>query len=107
MKKLILAIALLFSPALQADPVSALAEKAVSGLSSRNDMVMRVYRLMKLEGLRAQVGYRRKTGHYGKQTVIADNRLEQNFDTERRHSYANSVSPVEFENQYFNRLQSV
>jgi putative transposase len=23
-----------------------------------------------------------------------------------RHGYANSVSPVEFENQYFNQLQS-
>lgn len=37
----------------------------------------RVYRLMKREGLRAQVGY------------------------------ASDVSPVELENQYFNRLQSV
>lgn len=42
----------------------------------------RVYRLMKQEGLRAQVGYRRRAGHYGKPTVVADNRLEQNVDVE-------------------------
>jgi putative transposase len=42
----------------------------------------RVYRLMKQEGLRAQVGYRPKTRHYGKPSVVADNRLEQNFDVE-------------------------
>jgi len=42
----------------------------------------RVYRLMKQEGLQAQVGYRRKAGHYGKPAVVADNRLEQNFDVE-------------------------
>jgi putative transposase len=42
----------------------------------------RVYRLMKQEGLRAQVGYRRKARHYGKPAVVADNRLEQNFDVQ-------------------------
>ncbi len=42
----------------------------------------RVYRLMKLEGLRAQVGYRRRAGHYGKPAVVAENQLEQNFDVE-------------------------
>ena len=42
----------------------------------------RVYRLMKQEGLQAQVGYRRKARHYAKPTVVADNRLEQNFDVE-------------------------
>jgi putative transposase len=42
----------------------------------------RVYRLMKQEGLRAQVGYRRKARHYGKPSVVANNRLEQNFDVE-------------------------
>ena len=42
----------------------------------------RVYRLMKQEGLQAQVGYRRKAGHYAKPPVVADNRLEQNFDVE-------------------------
>ena len=40
----------------------------------------RVYRLMKQEGLRAQVGYRRRPGHYGKPAVVAENHLEQNFD---------------------------
>ena len=35
---------------------------------------------MKQEGLRAQIGYRRRPGHYGKPAVVAENRLEQNFD---------------------------
>lgn len=43
MKKFIFAITLSFSPALQADPVSALAEKAISELSSRNDIVMVIF----------------------------------------------------------------
>jgi hypothetical protein len=42
----------------------------------------RVYRLMKQEGWRAQVGYRRKAGYYGKPAAVAENRLEQNFDVE-------------------------
>jgi putative transposase len=42
----------------------------------------RVYRLMRQEGLRAQVGYRRRAGHYGKPAVVAENQLEQNFDVE-------------------------
>lgn len=37
---------------------------------------------MKQEGLRVQVRYRRRAEHYGKPTVVADNRLEQNFDVE-------------------------
>ena len=41
-----------------------------------------VYRLMKQEGLRAQVGYRLRAGHYGKPAVVAENRLAQNFDVE-------------------------
>ena len=40
----------------------------------------RVYRLMKQEGLQAQIGYRRRPGHYGKAAVVAANHLEQNFD---------------------------
>lgn len=39
----------------------------------------RVYRLMRQEGLRAQVGYRRRSGHYGKPAVVAENQLAQNF----------------------------
>ena len=35
------------------------------------------------------------------------NYIEMFYNEKRRHGYANSVSPVEFENQYFNRLQSV
>jgi putative transposase len=42
----------------------------------------RVYRLMRLEGLRAQVGYRRRTYRYGRPAVVATNQLEQNFDVE-------------------------
>ena len=41
-----------------------------------------VYLLMRLEGLRAQVGYRRLAGHYGKPAVVAENQLAQNFDVE-------------------------
>ena len=33
--------------------------------------------------------------------------IEMFYNPKRRHGYANDVSPVEFENQYFNRLQSV
>lgn len=40
----------------------------------------RVYRLMRQEGLRAQVGYRRRAYRYGRPAVVATNRLEQNFD---------------------------
>lgn len=40
----------------------------------------RVYRLMRQEGLRAQVGYRRRVYRYGRPAVVATNRLEQNFD---------------------------
>jgi putative transposase len=40
----------------------------------------RVYRLMRQEGLRAQVGYRRRAGRYGKPAVVAPNQLEQNFE---------------------------
>jgi putative transposase len=42
----------------------------------------RVYRLMRLEGLRAQVGYRRRTYRCGRPAVVATNQLEQNFDVE-------------------------
>jgi putative transposase len=42
----------------------------------------RVYRLMRQEGLRAQVGYRRRTYRCGRPAVVATNQLEQNFDVE-------------------------
>ena len=35
------------------------------------------------------------------------NYIEMFYNTKHRHGYANDVSPVEFENQYFNRLKSV
>jgi putative transposase len=33
--------------------------------------------------------------------------IEMFYNPKRRHGHANDVSPVEFKNQYFNRLQSV
>ncbi len=42
-----------------------------------------VARLMQTEGLRAQVGYKRRPGKHGiKPAVLAPNQLEQNFDVE-------------------------
>ena len=35
------------------------------------------------------------------------NYIEMFYNPKRRHSYANDVSPVKFEQQYFNRLRSV
>ena len=35
------------------------------------------------------------------------NYIEMFYNPKRRHSYVGNVSPVEFENQYLNRLQSV
>ncbi len=42
----------------------------------------RVYRLMRQEGLRAQVGYHRRTYRHGRPAVVAANQLEQKFDVE-------------------------
>jgi putative transposase len=33
--------------------------------------------------------------------------IEMFYNPKRRHGYANRLSPVEFEEQYFNRLESV
>ena len=33
--------------------------------------------------------------------------IELFYNPKRRHGYTNGLSPVEFENQYFNRLKSV
>jgi putative transposase len=44
-----------------------------------------VYRLMKQEGLRAQVGYRRRSSRYGKPAVVVENQLEQNFNVEAQN----------------------
>lgn len=43
----------------------------------------RVYRLMKAAGLRAQVGYRRPRAKAGTVSVLAPNRLQQQFSVER------------------------
>ncbi len=42
----------------------------------------RIYRLMQQEGLRAQIGYGRRSYRYGKPAVVAANQLEQKFDVE-------------------------
>jgi len=42
----------------------------------------RVYRLMRQEGLRAQVGYRRRVDCYSKPAVVAENKLKQKCDVE-------------------------
>jgi len=42
----------------------------------------RVYRLMQQEGLRAQVGYGRRSYRNGKPAVVAANQLEQKIDVE-------------------------
>ena len=41
----------------------------------------RVYRLMRQEGLKAQVGYRRRAYRSGRPAVVAANQFEQKFDT--------------------------
>jgi len=42
----------------------------------------RVARLAQVAGIKAQVGYKRKTGKYGgKPAIVATNHLQQNFDT--------------------------
>ena len=41
----------------------------------------RVHRLMRLSGIQAQVGYKKRKGHYGsKPSVVADNQLKRQFD---------------------------
>lgn len=41
----------------------------------------RVYRLMHLAGIQAQVGYKKRKGNYGtKPSVVADNQLKRQFD---------------------------
>ena len=41
----------------------------------------RVYRLMNLAGIQAQVGYKKRRGNYGtKPSVVADNQLKRQFD---------------------------
>ncbi len=45
----------------------------------------RVARLASLAGIAAQIGYRRRPGRYGgKPAVVAENRLEQQFEVDPR-----------------------
>jgi putative transposase len=39
----------------------------------------RVYRIMKAEGLRSQTGYKRRQGKYGRPSIVAPNKLQQQF----------------------------
>ena len=39
----------------------------------------RVYKIMKAEGLRSQTGYKRRQGKYGRPSIVAPNKLQQQF----------------------------
>ena len=55
----------------------------------------RVYRLMREAGLRAQVGYRRPRARTGPASVIAPNRLEQQFDaTEPNETWVTDITYI-------------
>lgn len=63
----------------------------------------RAARLMRLETLRSQTGYRRRPGKYGgKPTVASPNLLKRQFDVVQPN---NQLSPVEFEKRYAMSLQ--
>tara|TARA_R110002153_G_scaffold83607_1_gene210065 strand:+ start:457 stop:813 length:357 start_codon:yes stop_codon:yes gene_type:complete len=48
----------------------------------------RVAKLMKLEGIKAQVGYRKHKGHYsGKPALVADNVLDRQFTVTSPNRY--------------------
>jgi putative transposase len=60
------------------------------------------FQLLKRERIRRKTYLDRRRGearclHY----------IEMFYNPKRRHSYANQLSPAEFEKQYFNRLESV
>lgn len=67
-----------------------------------NAVAERFFQLLKRERIR------RKT-YLDREEARRDvfNYIEMFYNPKRRHSHANDVSPVEFENQYFNRLRSV
>ena len=67
-----------------------------------NAVVESFFQLLKRERIR------RKT-YLDREEARRDvfNYIEMFYNPKRRHGYANDVSPVEFENQYFNRLRSV
>lgn len=56
----------------------------------------RVARLMRLEGLRSQTGYRRRPGHYGgRPTVVAPNHLARQFDvTEPNNAWVTDITYI-------------
>jgi len=43
----------------------------------------RVYRIMKAEGLRSLTGYKRRQGKYGRPSIVASNKLQQQFKVDQ------------------------
>ena len=60
------------------------------------------FQLLKRERVRRKIYVNRKEARRD----ILDY-IELFYNSKRRHGYAGSLAPVEFEKQYFNRLQSV
>ena len=62
----------------------------------------RFFQLLKRERIRRKI-------YPGREEARRDvfNYIELFYNPKRRHGYANGLSPVEFEKQYFNRQQSV
>ena len=79
----------------------------VSSMSRRgnchdNTVAERFFQLLKRERIRRKF-YRDR--EEARRDVF--NYIELFYNPKRRHGYANGLSPVEFEKQYFNRQQSV
>ena len=48
-----------------------------------------------------------RTRHDAPARTVRCDYIEMFYNSKRRHGYANDVSPVQYEKQYFNRLKSV
>ena len=82
------------------------ADGLVASMSRRgncydNAVAESFFQLLKRERIRRKIYLDRDEA---KRDVF--NYIEMFYNPKRRHGHANDVSPVEFENQYFNRLQS-
>jgi putative transposase len=60
------------------------------------------FQLLKREGIRRKIYMDREEA---RRDVF--DYIEMFYNPKRRHGYANRLSPVEFEKQYFNRLESI